>query len=228
MGTSIVRRMDDAQLLSMEEVRVLGCLLEKERTTPDDYPLTTNSLMRAANQATSREPVVSYDQRTIESAATSLKAAGLVRFVHTPSGRVSVRYRQVLADAWGLVDAEVVVLGLLMLRGAQTAGELRTRSDRWHSFGSVSEVDSVLGALVRREPSLVVLLDRRPGQKEARWAHRLCGVPIVSDALGEPGAHGAPGPRGQSTAERIALLEATVAELGAQMTELRVQLGLES
>lgn len=207
---------------SPEDVRILGCLIEKSRTTPDDYPLTANALMRAANQTTSRDPVVDYDVGLVERTAADLKARGFVRFVHTPSGRATTRYRHVVDEHLGLDAAETAVLGLLMLRGAQTLSELKTRSERWHSFASPDDVAEVLGRLARRDDPLVVLLERQVGQKEVRWTHLLYGEPLLPDPSSASGGAG-----GGGAAARIAELEARVEELAASLAEVRGALGMD-
>jgi uncharacterized protein YceH (UPF0502 family) len=213
--------------LTAEQVRLLGCLLEKGRTTPDDYPLTTNALMRAANQTTSRDPVVAYDQALVERTAASLKEAGMLRFVYSQSNR-STRYREVLGEAWGVSDDELAILALLMLRGPQTVGELKTRSERLASFAGLDDVRRVLDDLAGRDEPMVVQLPRLAGHKEARWAHLLSG-PIDEAAL----AASAPSPaaervrREDANASRLDDLERAVAELREQMTELRRELGLD-
>jgi len=210
-------------ILADEEVRVLGCLIEKEHTTPDDYPLSANALMRACNQSTSRDPVVSYDQRTIEQTTISLKAAGFLRFVHMPTGRATTRYRHIVGDRLGLTDPEVVILGLLMLRGAQTVSELKTRSERLHAFDSLEDVTSVLAGLAARYEPLSILLERQPGQKELRWTHLLHGEARLPD----PSTSSGGGSGGSSTAERIRELEDRVDALTASVSELRDALGLD-
>ena len=152
------------------EIRVLGCLIEKQRTTPDVYPLTLNALRLACNQSTNRDPVVDYDENTIRGAIDRLvhrKWATLASW----SNRRSMKYRQTLDRAIELGDAEIAVLAVLMLRGPQTPGELKTRTDRLHSFGSMDELGGTLDGLIGRE--LVVRLDRRPGQREERYRHLL-------------------------------------------------------
>lgn len=233
MPTSIVGRMDGpgddtAPLLSDEEARVLGCLLEKERTTPDDYPLTANAVQRAANQTTSREPVVSFDSGTVERTLSSLKAKGVVRFVHLPSGRATTRYRHVAGEAWGLDDAELTVLGLLLLRGPQSAGELRTRSERWHAFDGPEEVAATLERLSGRTPGLVREVGRQPGQRETRWAHLLCGEPDLSAiAHAEVRGPSGGGPGSAPVGARLDALEREVAELRDLVADLRAELGLD-
>lgn len=215
----------DHLVLSPEEVRVLGCLIEKSRTTPDDYPLTGNALMRACNQTTSRDPVVNYDQRTVDATAERLKGAGLLRFVHTTSGRNITRYRHVVDERLGLDAAETAIVGLLMLRGAQTVSELKARSERLHPFVSLDDVVATLRSLAGRPEPLAVLLERQPGQKEVRWTHLLHGSPLLPD----PNAGSSSGSAGASggTAQRVAELEARVAALEALVLELRSELGLD-
>lgn len=170
--------------LSPEEVRVLGCLIEKEATTPDNYPLTLNALRNACNQSTSRDPVVSYDDRTVEQALGSLRERGLTRTVHSTSNRAT-KYRHVLPDVLDLGPAETAVLSVLMLRGAQTIGELKGRTERQHGFASLDETASVLAGLADR--GLALQLERQPGQKDARWIH-LLSSPSTPAGAAETGA----------------------------------------
>src|SRR5688572_1923869 len=160
--------------LSLEEIRVLGCLVEKERTTPDQYPLSTNALRLACNQKTNREPIVEYNDVLVDQTMLVLRQSGLARTVSGMGMRAS-KHKHVLGEAWGLSDQELALLCVLMLRGPQTVGELRGRSDRMSSFVSLGEVETVLGTLAGRPDPLVVRLERRPGQKEERWAHLLTG-----------------------------------------------------
>ncbi|HEX4777680.1 MAG TPA: YceH family protein [Acidimicrobiia bacterium] len=160
--------------LTREEVRVLGCLVEKQRTVPDTYPLSLNALRSACNQSTNREPVVSYDEATIEAALDRLRERGLSRRGVTAGSRV-IKYWQLLDDALGLHDAQTSLLAVLMLRGAQTPGELKGRVDRLHHFETLDGVVAGLDALGARDEPLVARLAREPGQKEARYAHLLGG-----------------------------------------------------
>lgn len=159
--------------LSAEEIRVLGCLVEKERTTPDLYPLTTNALRSACNQKSNRDPVVDYLERTVDQAMLSLRERKLARTV--VGGGRAAKHRHVLDEAWGLDHGEIAVLAVLALRGAQTPGELRGRTERLAVFDTPEDVVSTLEALAARDDPFVVQLGRRPGQKEARWAHLLAG-----------------------------------------------------
>src|SRR5438034_5074132 len=149
------------------EIRVLGCLIEKQRTTPDAYPLSLNALRLACNQATNREPVVEYDEPTIRGALDSLTRRGWTRLASGPGSR-AVKFRHLFDEALGLDEEEISLLSVLMLRGPQTAAELKQRSERLHRFADREAIERVLSALAERE--LVVRLPRRPGQKEERWA----------------------------------------------------------
>jgi len=199
--------------LTSQEVRVLGCLIEKESTTPDNYPLTLNGLRTACNQATSRDPVVSYEDHDVEQALGSLRARGLTRNVHSTSNR-AMKFRHVLAEVLALEPGELAVLSVLMLRGPQTLGELKSRAERQHRFSSTDEVAAVLSALTERPNALARQLDRRPGQKDARWVH------LLSPDVSHDESHDAPAtvrtgaadvatsadPYGEATAEFYDLL----------------------
>jgi uncharacterized protein YceH (UPF0502 family)/phospholipid N-methyltransferase len=206
-------RLDD---LDAGEVRVLGCLIEKEATTPDVYPLTLNALRTACNQSTSRDPVVSYTDGDVETALTALRARGLVRVVHSTSNR-AVKYRHVVTEALGLDPAETALLSVLLLRGAQTVGELKGRSERQHAFDSTDAVSAVLESMARREQPLTLQLERQPGQKDARWVHRLAptgrpasptGTRMTASKVAEDGvdAISCEDPYGAATAEFYDLL----------------------
>jgi uncharacterized protein len=200
--------------LTPAEARVVGCLVEKQRTVPDTYPLTANALLAACNQSTNRDPVVDYDERTVLGAIDSLKAKGLARIVHPSAGSRSTKYRHVLDEALGLDAGEVAVVAVLLLRGAQTAAELRARTERLQ----VDDVDAALDALAGRE--LVRQLERRPGEREARWMH------LLGDGTVEEAAAPAPAssPSSPGLADRVAALEAEVAELRDVVAELRTLL----
>lgn len=197
---------------------MLGCLLEKQRTTPDAYPLTLNSLRLACNQSTGRDPVVDYDDATVRSAAETLARRRLARFASGHSSRAA-KYRHLLKDELGLADDELAVLGLLLLRGPQTPGELKGRGERLHSFADLGAVHETLRRLIERE--YVEQLDRRPGQKEERYAHRLSEhlsdepeTPRADDSPTDPAAEG-----------RLEALEREVVELRAELARLRSELG---
>ena len=199
------------------EIRVLGCLLEKQRTTPDAYPLTLNALRLACNQATNREPVVDYDEETIKDALQRLWRKEWARLASGQSSR-AVKYRQLVTETLGLATDEAAVLCVLMLRGPQTPGELKQRTDRLHPFEALAEVEATLGRLIDRE--LVVRLDRRPGQKEERFAQLLGGEPETG-AL--PEVQRPPVAR-DPLEERVAALEAEVAALRAALADLGFEL----
>jgi uncharacterized protein YceH (UPF0502 family) len=152
------------------ELRVLGCLIEKQRTTPEAYPLSLNALRLACNQSTNREPVVDYDEPTIRAALDRLARKGWARLASGPGSR-AVKFRHLFGEALDLSDADLAVLSVLMLRGPQTPGELKQRTQRLHNFARFDELDDVLTRLVERE--LVARLPRRPGQKEQRYQHLL-------------------------------------------------------
>jgi uncharacterized protein YceH (UPF0502 family) len=211
------------------EIRVLGCLIEKQRTTPDVYPLTLNSLRLACNQSTNRDPVVDYDENTIRSAIERLvqrKWATLASW----SNRRSMKYRHTLDGALGLDDGEISVLTVLMLRGAQTPGELKARTERLHAFGDMGELSGALGRLIER--GLAERLERRPGQREERYEHLLSedaepAQPAAVDA--GPTSVEAPEPDfvapPASGSERIERIERQIAELRAEIKALREELG---
>jgi uncharacterized protein len=197
--------------LSAEEVRVLGALMEKEVTTPDYYPLSLNALVNACNQKSNREPVVNYDEDTVEAALSGLRAKGLAMRI-TGDSRVA-KHEQRFTERHNLGRREGAILCVLVLRGPQTVGELRGRTERMYSFDDLEGVESTLNRLL--EMGFVKKLPRQSGYKEQRWAHLLAGdVDAVDEA---PAAI----ERGLSTADRIAALEMEVAELKRQFEEFR-------
>jgi uncharacterized protein len=192
---------------------VLGSLIEKQRTTPDAYPLTLNSLRLACNQATNRDPVVDYDEATIRDALQRLWRREWARLASGQGSR-SVKYRQLFEQTLGLAADETAVLCVLMLRGPQTPGELKQRTERLHPLAGLAEVEETLARLIGRE--LVVRLERRPGQKEERYAHLLSGE-VSAAAAGSA----SPAPAaGSALEDRVAALEEEVAALRAALTEL--------
>jgi uncharacterized protein YceH (UPF0502 family) len=191
--------------LTPEETRVLGCLVEKQRTTPDVYPLSLNALRLACNQSTNRDPVVDYDEPTIRDALERLARRRWVRLA-SGAGSRATKYRHLLDEALGLSGAEVSVLAVLMLRGVQTPGELRARSERMHRFAGHDDLIATLDGLAAR--GLAVRLDRRPGQKEERYAQLL-----AEEAGAPPAPPPAPAPAPSPLEERVAALEAELAEL---------------
>jgi hypothetical protein len=167
--------------LNPVEARVIGSLAEKQLTTPQQYPLTLNALVIACNQTSNRDPVVVYDDSMVEVALSSLKESGLLRFVHPGHGRSATRYRQVLDERFGLDPRGLSVLAVLMLRGPQTVGELRARTERMADFGSLDDVGAELERLAEGADPLVSRMPRRPGQKEERWTQLLAGEPPEAD-----------------------------------------------
>lgn len=230
--------------LSAAEIRVLGCLLEKQRTTPDTYPLTLNALRVACNQSTNRDPVVAYDEATIRDAITRLSRRRWARLASGAGSRAS-KYRHLLDDSLTRAPDELAVLCVLMLRGPQTPGELKGRTERLHPLADLAAVHTTLERLIERE--LVEQLPRRPGQKEERYAHRLsddeapepgyappAGAPAAVTPVAIPAAPAvrAPGrpmpaapeaaPRVElPLADRVARLEDEVAQLRAELRALR-------
>lgn len=166
--------------------RVIGSLLEKERTVPDTYPMTLNGLRTACNQTSGRDPILHLSEAEVTAALTELRSMGLTRVVHPSHGARQPKYRQVLDEVLDLGDGPRALLTLLLLRGAQTPGELRSRSERLHLFSSLDEVESTLASLADRPTPLARELPRRPGQKEARWIHLLGEPPSGADHLSAP------------------------------------------
>jgi uncharacterized protein YceH (UPF0502 family) len=203
--------------LTPEEGRVLGCLVEKQLTTPQQYPMTENALLAACNQTTSRGPVVAYDTAQVRLAVRSLREQGLLRTVHRPGER-SDKHQHQLGEALGLSTPQQVVLALLLLRGPQTVAELRARAERMHAFASTEQVEDELMELGNRSEPLVTLLPRQPGRKEARYAQLLAGGGTVSSTPVT-----SPVSARTSYADELAELRAEVAQLRAEVTELRAQ-----
>jgi len=205
------------------ETRVLGCLIEKELTTPEYYPLTLKALTAACNQQSNRHPVVTLDETAVVRGLDGLQRKGLASNIHQAGARVP-KYRHLFTRKVPIRPAEVAVLCELLLRGPQTAGELKGRASRMHPFASLEEVEEALGRMAERTPPLVTLLERMPGQKEPRWAHLLAGEPAYT----EPGAAAGPGPEAatlkvRAEEERIAKLEARVAALEEALEAFRKQ-----
>jgi uncharacterized protein YceH (UPF0502 family) len=201
-------------MLSVIEGRVLGCLLEKQRTTPDQYPLTLNALVTACNQNSSRDPVMRLDEHEVSAALHSLKAAGILRFVHPSHGRSVIRYRQVADESWGLEPEASAVLAILLLRGPQTTAELRSRTERLHEFESLDAVQAALTQLATQ--ARAELVDRQPGQKEARWRQLVADETEVISGMSVVDGSAVSG----SVADRLALLEARIARIEAAIGDL--------
>jgi uncharacterized protein YceH (UPF0502 family) len=198
-----------AQSLNPVELRVLGCLIEKQRTTPEQYPLTLNALRLACNQTSNREPVLDLDEAEVRAAAQSLGTHGYARLATGPGSRTA-KYRQLFGEALDLMPGEVSVLAILMLRGPQTVSELKTRTERLHHFASAGDVADTLARLEAKE--LVRLLGKRPGQREERWGH-LLGEEAHAAEPGESVAAAEP----LALDERLARIEARLAALESRL-----------
>jgi uncharacterized protein YceH (UPF0502 family) len=207
--------------LDAVQVRVLGCLIEKQQTTPDAYPLTLNSLRLACNQATNRDPVVDYDEATVREAAQRLGQHGLARRASYHGSRAH-KYRHLADEALGLAPDERALLCVLMLRGPQTSGELKQRSERMHRFADLAAVEGALERLAARD--LGRWLERRPGQKEARYTHLMEAGAADQPEVGEspPPEEAAPA---DGPAAEIATLRAELGALRDEVSALREQLG---
>jgi uncharacterized protein YceH (UPF0502 family) len=204
--------------LGPEELRVLGAMIEKDHTTPEQYPLTMNALIAACNQTSNRTPVVGYDQETVEAALSLLRERKVARVVLAPGNRAT-KYRHVVDEHWGLTPGECAVLAVLFLRGPQTVNELRSRTERYRGVGDLGGVEGVLDRLATRyEEPYVRRLERLPGQREERWAHLLGGEPV--NELVEP----APRLPRTTGGDRISALEAQVHELGDEVARLREEI----
>lgn len=204
------------EILTDTETRILGSLVEKQLTTPEYYPLTLNALIAACNQKSNREPVVSFDESTVTVAIERLRDRNLVYVFYGSTSRVP-KYKHMLPSVYELEPPEVAVMCVMMLRGPQTLGELRGRTDRLHEFAGLGEVQETLDNLTRRDDPLIVKLERQPGQKEARFAHLLNGEIDVS-AL--------PPPRSSSSSAtvdpgRLEHLETEVKELRQEVEDLK-------
>jgi len=201
-------------------VRVLGSLMEKELTTPDNYPLTLKALTAACNQTSSREPVMDLDEEAVRRGLERLAGRSFARGIHRGDARV-MRYRQEIGERLHLHRPELAVLSVLMLRGAQTAGEIRTRGGRAFEFVDPSHVEVTLASLAALDPPLVTTLPRRPGQKEVRYTHLLAGPPSA-----DPPEEGASpwATRSHGEADRVEELEREVRALREEVAELRTEL----
>lgn len=209
-------------VLSAEELRVLGVLMEKSKTTPDYYPMTLNSLTTACNQKSSRKPVVDYDEETVVLALGSLKKKGLISTATGGSIR-SVKYKHNFAIVFPVVPAEVAVICLLILRGPQTPGELNTNSGRMYEFESIEEVQSVLEKLSQLETPFIKQLPRRSGQKEVRFAHLLGGdIDVEEEEMPQEPARKSVG----ELEARVTQLEQDYAVLKEALDKLMKELGV--
>ena len=215
-------------VLNDDEVRVLGCMIEKELSTPDYYPLSLNALTNACNQKSNRDPLLSLEETDVVRAVDSLRFNQLV-VLSSDGGRVP-KYRHILSERMRLSPPELAVLGELLLRGPQTLGELRGRTERMHSFTDIAAVDSVLEELMARTPPLLTRLPRQPGRKEPRYAHLFAGEPVQSDV--EHSSYPemaqekvlAGNERMLKLEEQVTSLTEEVAELRRMITDLKEQL----
>jgi hypothetical protein len=206
-------------MLDAAELRVLGSLMEKSKTTPDYYPMTMNGLIAACNQKTSRNPVVQCDEETVAMALNTLKKRGLISTATGGSIR-GVKYKHNFAIVFPIIPAEVAIICLLILRGPQTPGELNTNSGRLYEFESIEDVQAILEKLSSPEMPFLLQLPRRPGQKEARYAHLLGGIPDINEDEPEHGN----GKHNSSLETRVRKLENDLAELKEAFDKLMREL----
>ena len=208
------------ELLNDADVRVLGSLIEKEITTPDNYPLSLNALVNACNQSSNRDPAVDYDEVTVKAAVDRLRKLSLVRSLQRSGERV-MKYMHLFGDAANLDRAQIAILDVLMLRGPQTLGAIRTHASRMYDFQRLDDVEATLDGLASRSPEpLVVRLERQSGQKEARYAHLLSGEPTLPLASVEP----EPVEATEPGTDRFSELERSVASLRDEVASLRTEL----
>lgn len=203
--------------LEHTELRILGALVEKQLTTPEYYPLTLNALVNACNQKNNRDPVVSFDEKTVSDALERLRDRNLVYIFYGSNARVP-KYKHMLPSVYELEPSETAVMAVLMLRGPQTIGELRERTSRMHEFSGLDEVQTTLDSLVRRDEPLVVKLERQSGQKDARFAHLLSGE-IDVEAIAA--AHQPRAIQTEAANNRVGKLESEVERLNNEVAELR-------
>jgi uncharacterized protein len=215
-----------SMILNEVEARVLGSLIEKDVTTPDYYPLSLNALMNACNQKSNREPLMNLDEDTTRQAIHGLAAHGLAGLADGFDGRVD-KYEHHLQEVFNFDRRETALICLLLLRGPQTPGELRARSGRMHSFDDLSEVDSALQRLMKRDPPLVKSLPRQAGTKEARYTHLLSGdiqaAPVAHASESRNAAIPSESGRLSQLAQEVAQLQSEVAELKRQFADWRKQ-----
>lgn len=214
--------MAEEHLLNDAEVRVLGSLIEKQLTTPEYYPLTLNALTHACNQISNRDPVVTYDEKTVIRALETLREKNLAYIFYGSESRVP-KYKHVVPEVLHLTPPQTAVMCVLMLRGAQTVGEIRGRTGRLYEFGELSEVEATLEELLKSDaPPLVARLPRQPGRKESRYAHLLCG-PVAAEAL-ESAPRVESATRGvRADNDKVSRLETEVETLRGEVAELRQQ-----
>ncbi len=205
----------DPIVLTAAEARVLGALMEKEATTPEYYPLSLNALMNACNQKSNREPVMTLDEADVRQAIHGLEELRMAGASRSAEGRVA-KYEHTLGEAFNFSRAESALVCVLLLRGPQTPGELRGRTERMHRFIEIADVLAGLEKLMQREPSLAVMLPRQPGSRESRYAHLLCGA-VEAASFASPVSGAGPA----ASDERVESLENEVAELRREVESLR-------
>jgi len=208
-------------ILNAVELRVLGSLIEKELTTPEYYPLSLNALVNACNQKSNRDPVLNLDEPEVTRALDSLRFKQFA-LLSGMGGRVA-KYRHALVEKFRFSPAELALICELMVRGPQTVGELRTRAERMHQFGDLSEAEAVLVELMERTPAVVARLPRQSGRKESRYCHLFAGEPDLAAMEGSAPAE--PRSRSGADSEKIARLEGELSELRQELSALRQMLG---
>ncbi|MCP4304059.1 MAG: DUF480 domain-containing protein [bacterium] len=206
--------------LTDHEARVLGCLVEKEMTTPDYYPMTVNSLAGACNQKSNRSPVVEYTETEVVTAVDGLRHHGMARTVHGKGDR-SLKYKHVVGEILEVTPRQAALLAVLLLRGDQTVGELRTRTGRYTEFADLDDVAAELAELAAAEEPKVEMLQRRPGEKESRYRHLLGEETAAQEMAAAPPAET------DDDAGRVAELEAELAQLRDRVTRMERELGLD-
>jgi uncharacterized protein YceH (UPF0502 family) len=200
-------------VLTPIEARVLGCLMEKQATTPDVYPLTLKALTTASNQTSNRDPVMSVTEREVETTVLALKALGYARVVHPGAGERATKYRHIADETLG-IDARLrAVLAVLLLRGPQTVAELRARTERLYGFAEGSEIEAALDELARHDPALATRLERQPGEREPRW------MQLLAEEAIPPSERSVVAPTPART-DRVAELEARVSALEERLAAL--------
>lgn len=207
--------------LDFVETRLLGCLLEKERATPEQYPMSMNGLITAANQSTNREPVSNFDERTVQGGIDSLREKKLVVMLHLAGARVP-KFRHNLPEHYELSEAEIALLCVLLLRGPQTQGELRTRTERLYGFPSLEEVERHLSGLMKGDEPLVKIIAPRPGQKERRFAQCLSSAE-ASVVFEQSSSNRAVVEVAPTANNEVSLLREEVAALRADLAAIRAE-----
>ena len=210
-------------ILSDIEARVLGSLIEKDITTPDYYPLSLNALVNACNQKNNREPVMTLDENAVREALSTLQEKRLAGPASGADSRVT-KYEHRLQEAYNFDRREIAIICVLLLRGPQTPGELRSRTDRMYHFDALEDVVSTLDRLAHRDPPLAAALPRQPGTKETRYMHLFSGEPPAAAVMSVERAPTPANAIGGSTIDRIATLEAAVASLRSELAEIQQQL----